>query len=71
LIFLKAATRGCRHDSGVSQKPTIAERLLAHAKFCREIARGSWSEEIARNLERLAEDCTRAAQDANPTAKRT
>jgi hypothetical protein len=55
----------------VSQKPTIAERLLAHAKLCREIARGSWSEEIARNLERLAEDCTRAAQDANPTAKRT
>jgi hypothetical protein len=55
----------------MSQKPTIAERLLAHAKLCREIARRSWSEEIARHLERLAEDCTRAAQDVDLTAKRT
>ena len=48
----------------MSQPFAIAERLLAHARLCREIARASWNEEIARRLERLAEDCIRAAGDA-------
>jgi 6,7-dimethyl-8-ribityllumazine synthase len=45
----------------MSLPSTIAERLLAHARLCREIARASWNEEIAQRLERLAQDCIRAA----------
>jgi hypothetical protein len=50
----------------MSQLPTIAARLLAHARLCREIARASWNEESAQRLERLAEDCIRAARDIEP-----
>ncbi|HEY4140069.1 MAG TPA: hypothetical protein VGM57_01575 [Pseudolabrys sp.] len=39
----------------------VAERLLAHAKLCREIAARSWNEDSARKLEELADACTRAA----------
>ncbi len=39
----------------------ITERLLAHARLCRQIAAASWNEEIARELEQLARDCKRAA----------
>ena len=64
LIFLNVATRGCGHQCSMSQPSTIAERLLAHARLCREIARASWTEEVAQRLERLAEDCIRAAGNA-------
>ena len=50
----------------MSQPSPMAERLLAHARLCQEIARASWNEEIAHRLERLAEDCIRAAGDAEP-----
>ena len=70
LIFLNAATRDCRHKAGMSQPSTIAERLLAHARLCREIADATLNEETACKLERLAEDCIQAAQDADPTPRR-
>jgi len=66
LIFLKAATGGCRHETGLSQPSTIGERLLAHARICREIADTTLNEETARKLEKLAEDCIRAARDIKP-----
>ena len=50
----------------MSQPRTIADRLLAHARICREIARASWNEESAQRLERLAADCMRAARTAEP-----
>jgi len=43
----------------------IAERLLAHARLCRQIAEATWSEEVAQKLGRLADECTRAATKAD------
>ena len=54
----------------MSQPSTIAERLLAHARICREIADATLNEETASELERLAEDCIQAARDADPTPRR-
>ena len=48
----------------MSQPSTIAERLLAHARLCREIAAATMSEETAIKLERLAQDCIEAAREA-------
>jgi hypothetical protein len=48
----------------VSQSSKIAERLLAHARLCRQIAGESWNEHTAEKLERLAAECDRAASDA-------
>ena len=53
----------------MSQPRSIAERLLAHARLCQEIARASWNEESAQGLERLAEDCIRAARDAEALSR--
>ena len=50
----------------MSQPSTIRERLLAHARLCREIANATLNEETALKLERLAEDCIRAARNADP-----
>jgi hypothetical protein len=44
----------------------LAERLLAHARLCRQIARQSWSEETAAALEKLAAECDLAARNAAP-----
>ncbi len=43
----------------------MAERLLAHARICREIANATLNEETASKLERLAMDCIQAARDAD------
>ncbi len=77
LIFLNAPSLGCGHSDTVSpyshlgripvsQSSKIAERLLAHARLCRQIADASWSETTAAELERLAAECERAAGDAKP-----
>ena len=39
----------------------IAQRLLAHARLCVEIAQGCWNEETATRLRTMASECTRAA----------
>lgn len=49
---------------------TISENLLAHARLCREIANATLNDEMASKLERLAEDCIRAARDAEPAPQR-
>ncbi|MEI9804914.1 MAG: hypothetical protein WDN48_11220 [Pseudolabrys sp.] len=43
------------------QTSKIAERLLAHARLCREIAGASWNEETALSLMRMADRCERQA----------
>lgn len=44
----------------------LAERLLAHAMLCRQIARQSLNEETAAELEYLADECVRIAAVAGP-----
>ncbi len=44
----------------------IAERLRAHARLCRQIARESWNEEMAVELTRLADQCLEAADNIAP-----
>jgi hypothetical protein len=39
----------------------VAERLLAHARLCREIAALSWNEASAQRLEEMAAACVLAA----------
>jgi hypothetical protein len=48
------------------QSAKIAERLLAHARLCRQIASASWNEETAKKLAQLADDCARAAANIKP-----
>ena len=43
------------------QTSKIAERLLAHARLCREIAGASWNEETALKFGQMAETCERQA----------
>lgn len=50
--------------AGMSQPSTIAGRLLAHARICREIAAATMNEETAIKLERLEQDCIQAAREA-------
>ena len=50
----------------MSQPSAISERLLAHARLCREIADATLNEETASKLECLAQDCIEAARDAEP-----
>jgi hypothetical protein len=53
----------------VSPSSKLAERLLAHARLCRQIARQTWNEQTAAELEKLAAECDRAAAKAPPTAE--
>jgi hypothetical protein len=55
-----------RRVSFVPNALRIAERLRAHARLCRQIAEVSWNEEVAGRLRRLADDCSRTADDAEP-----
>jgi hypothetical protein len=74
LILIKATASVCRHDvcmpshtawsHPVPNSSKIAERLRAHARLCRQIAAQSWNQEVAERLEELAEECSRAADDA-------
>lgn len=48
-----------------------AERLLAHALLCRQIARQSWHEETAAELEKLAAECDLAAAKAPPIVEQS
>ena len=44
----------------VSHTSKIAERLLAHARLCRQIAGESWNEATAAKLAQMADECDRA-----------
>jgi len=69
LIFLNVPTGGCAHETGMPHPSTMAECLLAHARICREIADTTLNKRTARELELLAEDCVRAAHDAEPAPR--
>jgi hypothetical protein len=47
----------------MSKTSNMTERLIVHARLCRELASACWNEEMAHNLEQLADDCMRAARD--------
>jgi hypothetical protein len=83
LISINAAMSCCVHkrtvDAAVNETPQetvspsskLAERLRAHARFCRQIARRSWNEETAAELEKLAAECDLAAANAPPTVEQS
>jgi hypothetical protein len=49
------------------QSKKIAERLLVHARLCRELAEVNWNEETALKLRRMADRCERQAASARET----
>ena len=53
----------------MSQPSIIGERLLAHARLCREIADATMNEETASKLESMAKDCIQAAREADLAAQ--
>jgi hypothetical protein len=48
----------------------IAERLLAHARLCEQIARECQNAETAHQLRRMAQDCAQAAAQLAPAGNR-
>ncbi len=48
--------------------PRIAERLLACARLCRQIAEATENKDMAQDFGRLADDCTRMAVEIDPFA---
>jgi len=50
----------------VTAQSKLAERLLAHARLCRQIALASSHETTRIELERIAEQCDQAAAQAAP-----
>jgi len=44
----------------------VAERLLAHARLCEQIAQGCWHAATAEELKRIAQDCARTAAQLAP-----
>lgn len=81
MIWLKAATSEAGYKSTmasafppalipvpVAPSAKAAQRLLANAKLCREIAALSWNEADARKLEEIAAECMRWAGAAGETA---
>lgn len=79
LTWLKVPTPGRGYRcvmNALSAKPlsassssAVAERLRAHARLCHHIAEQSWSEEAAGRLTRLADECERAAAEADPASR--
>ena len=49
------------HVEPTAKATAIAERLLAHAKLCDEIARECGNKDIAVKLRRMARDCAQTA----------
>jgi hypothetical protein len=77
LICLKAATPQGRYESRMAtaldpawisitapNSAKVVQRLLAHARLCRDIAALSWNEADARKLEEMAAECVRWAAAA-------
>jgi hypothetical protein len=82
LIYLKVPTPKAGYESKMvtaldparislvgPNSAKVVQRLLAHARLCREIAALSWNEADARKLEEMAAECVRWADAAGaPTA---
>jgi len=55
------------HTSEAQPKASaIAQRLLAHARLCEQIARECWNEETAKKLRLMARDCAQTAAQIAP-----
>jgi hypothetical protein len=69
LTSINALKPGLGHTVTMSSPATsprfsaIAERLLAHARLCEEIAQECRNQETARKLRRLARECTQTAAE--------
>ena len=50
----------------VPKASAIAQRLLAHARLCEQIALECCNEATAEKLKRMARECTRAAAQMAP-----
>jgi hypothetical protein len=55
-----------RPSSPVLNGHRIAERLLAYARLCRQIAEATQNEDLALDFRRLADECRRVAANADP-----
>jgi hypothetical protein len=75
LIPINAALPACGHKCTMSAQiailaapkvEAIAERLLAHARLCEQIARECQNVETAVKLRRMAQDCAQAAAQLAP-----
>ena len=54
------------------QSAKVIQRLLAHAKLCRDIAAASWNQTSAEKLEEMAAECERSAagdREATPSSR--
>ena len=84
MICLKAAAPASGYESTMASaldpawmplpapnSAKVVQRLLAHARLCREIASLSWNETDARMLEEMAAECVLwATGEANPPGPR-
>lgn len=61
LIYRKAITWSRGQIILMSQPLKMAERLLAHAKMCQEVASECANEELAADFNKLALECIEAA----------
>ena len=66
MTLVKAGTGRPPHKAQVTinaapNLSVIAERLLAHARLCEEIAEECRDDEIAHKLRGMAQDCTQTA----------
>jgi hypothetical protein len=53
----------------MSEPPKMAERLLAHAKMCHEVASECGDEKLAADFNKLALECIEAAAACKPQRK--
>jgi hypothetical protein len=61
LIYLNIIAPGMDQHSAMSKQPKMAERLLAHARMCREVADECGNKELAADFNKLALECIQAA----------
>jgi hypothetical protein len=75
LTFINAAVGNRWHEGAMLPNHTIqlaprasaiAQRLLAHARLCEQIALECCNEATAEKLKRMAQECTRAAAQMAP-----
>ncbi len=53
-------------NTGTARRPAskVSDRLMAHARLCRQLAHASLDEALGEKLLNLSEECVRAAADA-------
>ena len=61
LIYHNVVARDFGQLRGVTSMPKMADRLLAHAKMCHEVASECGDENLAADFNKLALECIEAA----------